>query len=206
MEFNSDEEVRFNMWKTGIYTVIDFLVVSIALFTFFKYRGTLKTCSASKFNLWLVAAILLNLISFFVNFHQLRQVKSKYITVGTVAFGFFVDLFLLVLSVSSPYMLNTAQECGRNHLPWLNYCVMILASVMFIRVLHLVLMILFLIFCVPCYCCGDNCFIKKRLLNKKGVSQAVYRHLSDHKWVFKVSNERSLYKVVEKELKESLQM
>lgn len=40
-----------------------------------------------------------------------------------------------------------------------------------IRVTHIVAMVIFFVFCFPCYFCRDDCFIKRRLITPGGLSK-----------------------------------
>ena len=48
----------------------------------------------------------------------------------------------------------------------------------------MVLMILYIIFVLPCYFCNDSCCIKKRLVAKQGVSKAVLGQIERSAWQF----------------------
>jgi len=56
---------------------------------------------------------------------------------------------------------------------------------MLTRTMHVLIMILFVLFCVPCYCIPDSCWCKKKFAIKgSGTSKIVLDWLETQKWEF----------------------
>lgn len=60
--------------------------------------------------------------------------------------------------------------------PQIKFPAITLTALMIIRPFHIVLMVLFLLCCAPCYCFSDSCFLKRWIISdSKGVDKAVFR-------------------------------
>ena len=63
----------------------------------------------------------------------------------------------------------------------------ILVSLLFIRVLHVILFLLYLVFVLPCYYMPDCCIFKQMLVFKS-VSKDILEQITETEWLFTLSN------------------
>ena len=62
----------------------------------------------------------------------------------------------------------------------------LLAGLMLARTMHVFQLILFVLFCFPCYCISDTCLCKKKFAIKgSGTSKVVLEWLETQKWTLK---------------------
>lgn len=62
---------------------------------------------------------------------------------------------------------------------------MSLCVLLMLRNVYILLMILYAIFCLPCYCISDNCCLKKCLrIKNNGVSKSVINAIKKQQWQF----------------------
>ena len=94
-----------------------------------------------------------------------------------------IEIGMFILSVFVPVMASKSNNCIHDF--DIKLTVFILAGIMFVRVLQTILIILFMLCCVPCYCFNDDCFIKRRLISKKRTSEPVLKLLPHWSWVYR---------------------
>ena len=92
-------------------------------------------------------------------------------------------MVIFILAVALPIMLTEVRTelCNRRIVQDESK---ILAVLMIIRVVHVFLLILFLLCCIPCYCFSDTCFLKRRMVHSAGVESGTLNALEKHKWTY----------------------
>lgn len=70
---------------------------------------------------------------------------------------------------------------------------------MLVRVSHIVITLLFALFCLPCYCINDNCWLKRNLgLKNNGVSKEVLKYLDKQKWSYNDDRDFEQFSMLQK--------
>lgn len=56
---------------------------------------------------------------------------------------------------------------------------------MLLRNFYIILMLLYTLFCLPCFCIDDNCWLKRKMgVKNNGVDKQVFSHLKKAKWSY----------------------
>jgi hypothetical protein len=59
----------------------------------------------------------------------------------------------------------------------------VLTILMLVRNIYIGLLFLYVVFCLPCYCCSDQCFFKRWLgVKQQGASQNVINYIDKEMW------------------------
>ena len=167
---------------------MDLVIFGSATCDIILFGTHLDECSLI-FQLWSYLVLAFNFISLVVDGFSYHQIKQRYLRVGLARTSLVLDIALLSLACLGPIMISEAVTCSA--FVQVKAPIAVLSVFMFIRVFHMVLMILYIIFVLPCYCCNDSCFIKRHLVAKVGVSKAVLGQIERSAWKFSSARQLS---------------
>ena len=145
-----------------IYFIVDACIVLCTGYIIINDHTLWKACHLN-FYPWLWSVFIFNCFSFFINIFSFVQISRGQFQMWFLVSSTILEVGMLILAIFAFEMSVRSKYCI-SEFTSIKLVVFILSGVLFVRVFQTLLIILFMVFCVPCFCCNDDCFIKRRLL------------------------------------------
>ena len=181
-----DDERGALKCKTMLYFIVDACVAILTGDIMIRNKVVWENC-AIHFYAWLICVCCFTTLSFLINVLTYIQITRGAFNMMLIIFSTLIEVGMLILAMFVPFMASASNDCIDRH--EIKVVVFVLATVMGIRVFQTVMIILFIVFCVPCYCFNDECFIKRRLISKKSIDPKVLKLLNKWSWIYKNSQD-----------------
>lgn len=69
---------------------------------------------------------------------------------------------------------------------------------MVLRNFYILLLVLYALFCLPCFCVSDTCWLKRKLgIQHKGVSKEVLKHIEKQTWSYEKETDFSEFALLQ---------
>ena len=157
-----DDERRKLKIKTMIYFLVDACIVLCTGYIIINDNTLWKACHLN-FYPWLLSVFIFNCFSFLISIFTFVQISRGQFQMWLLVCSTILEVGILVLAIFAIEMAARSKYCIPEF-TYIKLVVFILSAVLFVRVFQTLLIILFIICCVPCFCCDDDCFIKRRLM------------------------------------------